>query len=396
MSAADADVIIVGAGPVGLVTALGLARAGVRVRVLEREPAIVDSPRAIVYHWTVLEGLDQLGMLDDVAARGFRKTDYAFRIHETGEMLRYSIELIADETPYAYNVHLGQHELAAVALEHLERLPAATVHWGAEVTAIEQDSDGVTVTSTSPTDGRALTHRAAWVIGSDGARSTVRKLVEVPFEGFTWPQRFVATNVEYDFDAHDFARATFNVDHIHGAVIAKINSDGLWRVTYAEDGVLDETTIADRADQQFAAIMPDDAPYRLDRIAPYRMHQRAASSFRVGRVLLAGDAAHATNPTGGLGLTGGLFDGFSLTPRLASVILEGSDDALLDDWARERRRIFLEITSPAASENKRIVYSEPDPERRRRDVEELRRALSDPATLRQRLKFTEQLRSAPV
>jgi 3-(3-hydroxy-phenyl)propionate hydroxylase len=399
VSAVDADVIIVGAGPVGLVTALGLAQAGVSVRVLEREPSIVDSPRAIVYHWTVLEGLAELGILDDVAARGFRKTDYAFRIHETGEMLRYSIDTIADETPYPYNVHLGQHELAAVALEHLERLPGTSVQWGAEVTAIEQDRDGVTVTTTlqtTPNAGTTPTHRASWVIGSDGARSTMRKLLGIPFEGFTWPQRFVATNVEYDFDCHDYARATFNVDHVHGAVIAKINNAGMWRVTYAEDGALDEATVADRAGDRLAAITPDDVPCRLDRIAPYRMHQRAASTFRDGRVLLAGDAAHATNPTGGLGLTGGLFDGFSLSSNLASVIRESADDALLDDWASERRRIFLEITSPAASENKRIIYSKPDAERRRQDIEDLRRALSDPVMLRERLKFTEKLRSTGV
>ncbi len=126
----DDGVLIAGAGPVGLITALGLAQAGVAVAVLEAEPAIVDSPRAMVYHWTVLEDLDRLGILADAERRGFRKDDYAFRVFETGEMVRYSIDLLAGETPYAYNVHLGQHELAAIALQHLERLPNATVRSG--------------------------------------------------------------------------------------------------------------------------------------------------------------------------------------------------------------------------------------------------------------------------
>jgi 3-(3-hydroxy-phenyl)propionate hydroxylase len=108
-------------------------------------------------------------------------------------------------------------------------------------------------------------------------------------------------------------------------------------------------------------------------------------------VLLVGDAAHATNPTGGLGLTTGLFDAFSLWPALSSVIVEGGDPAILDTWAIDRRRVFWELTSPAATENKRIIYSEPDPEQRRRDLEAIRAWTSDPGALRARLLFTARL-----
>jgi 3-(3-hydroxy-phenyl)propionate hydroxylase len=386
----DPEVIVVGAGPVGLLTALGLARAGVAVRVLDAQPAIEDSPRAIVYHWTVLEELERLGILDEVRARGISKTDYAYRVFETGEMIYYSIEILADETPYAYNVHLGQHELAAIALERLVRHGRAEVSWNAEVTGLRQDPGGVSV-STSGGE-----HRARWVIGCDGARSTVRKLLGIPFEGITWPERFVATNVFYDFQAHDYARANFLIHNVHGAVIVKIDHRDLWRVTYSEDGALPVETVGERIAAHYRALLPGSEGYELDRHQPYRMHQRAATRFRDGRVLLAGDAAHATNPTGGLGLTSGLFDSFALTGPLASVVLEGTDDAVLDRWADERRRIFVEIASPAASENKRVVYSEPDPDRRRADLEQIRRSLSNPDALRQRLKFTLALRSDPL
>lgn len=386
----DAQVVVVGAGPVGLLTALGLAQSGVTVRVLEAQPAIDDSPRAIVYHWTVLEDLARLGMLEEVKTRGICKTDYAYRVFETGEMLYYSIDILADETAYAYNVHLGQHELGGVALEHLGRHANARVAWSTEVQALSQNQTGVTLaTSTGEV-------RAQWVVACDGARSTVRKLLGIPFEGMTWPERFVATNVFYDFEAHDYARANFLIHHVHGAVIVKIDQRNLWRVTYSEDGGLPAGTAGERIAEHYRALLPGSDGFAVERHQPYRMHQRAATRFRLGRVLLAGDAAHATNPTGGLGLTSGLFDSFALTGPLASVVLEGTDDAVLDLWASDRRRIFVEIASPAASENKRVVYSEPDPGRRRADLEQIRRTLSDPDALRRRLKFTEQLRSHPL
>ena len=388
------SVLIAGAGPVGLITALGLARAGVEVTVLEAEPRIVESPRAAVYHWTVLEPFERLGILADLEARGLSKQDYAFRVFETGETIPYSIGAIADETPYAYNVHLGQHELAAIALEHLERLPGARVSFSARVTDLAHDRGGVTVAAATP-DGPLELH-AGWLIGADGGRSTVRRALGLSFEGFTWPERFVATNVRHDFDRHGYALATFQIDHVHGAVIVKLDDTGIWRCTYSEDASLPEETVSERLPGHFAVLLPGDQGYELASHAPYKMHQRAADRFRVGRVLLAGDAAHVTNPTGGLGLTSGLFDAFALCEALAAVLLDGADEAVLDAWAEERRRLFLELASPAASELKRLIFSEADPERRREDLEALRRWTSDRDLLRERLRFTAQLRSAPL
>jgi len=387
-------VLIAGAGPVGLITALGLARAGVDVTVLEAEPRIVESPRAAVYHWSVLEPLERLGILADVEARGLCKQDYEFRVFETGETIPYSIGALAGEEPYAYNVHLGQHELAAIALEHLERLPGARVSFDARVTDLARDRGGVTVAAATP-DG-PLELRADWLIGADGGRSTVRGALGLSFEGSTWPERFVATNVRHDFDRHGYALATFQIDPVHGAVIVKLDDTGLWRCTYSEDASLPEETVSERLPEHFAVLLPGGEGYELASHAPYKMHQRAAERFRVGRVLLAGDAAHVTNPTGGLGLTSGMFAAFALYEALAAVALENADEAVLDAWAEERRRLFLELASPAASELKRLIFSEADPERRREDVEAIKRWTSDPDLLRERLRFTAKLRSRPL
>jgi 2-polyprenyl-6-methoxyphenol hydroxylase-like FAD-dependent oxidoreductase len=106
------DVIIIGGGPVGFISALGLAQAGVRVTVIEAEPQIIDSPRAAVYFWSVLDGLERLGILEEAEASGVRKQDYTYLVRRTGERIVYSMQILKGRTPYPYNLHLGQHLLA--------------------------------------------------------------------------------------------------------------------------------------------------------------------------------------------------------------------------------------------------------------------------------------------
>jgi 3-(3-hydroxy-phenyl)propionate hydroxylase/6-hydroxy-3-succinoylpyridine 3-monooxygenase len=183
----------------------------------------------------------------------------------------------------------------------------------------------------------------------------VRKGLGLTFEGMTWPERFVATNVYHDFESAGYGLTTMVIDDEWGAVIVKIARDGLWRCTYMEDAGLPERTFLERVPDAYEHLLPGHGGYTLDRAAPYRMHQRCAESFRKGRVVLVGDAAHVTNPTGGLGLTGGLFDAFALWPTLAAVLLDGADPARLDRWAEDRRTTYLEKTSPQAMANKRLV-----------------------------------------
>ncbi|HSV46461.1 MAG TPA: FAD-dependent monooxygenase [Ramlibacter sp.] len=383
------SVLVVGAGPVGLLNALGLARQGVQVELLEGEPAIVDSPRAMVYHWSVLDGLKRLGVLDDAEQIGFRKQDYCYLVFKTNERIEWSLAPLAEHTAHPYNLHLGQNKLAEIVLAHLMKLPNFRVNWNTRVTGLAQDADGVTVLAESA--GQAREFRAGWLIGADGARSAVRQALDLPFEGMTWPERFVATNIRYDFERHGYARSTLMIDDQYGAIIAKIDETGLWRCTYCESAELPEDEVLQRMPEVFKVLLPGAKGLELVQHSPYRMHQRSAPRYRVGRVLLAGDAAHATNPTGGLGLTSGLFDTFVLCEALAAVIHGEADDEVLDRYSDERRRVFLEIASPQASENKRLIYHSNDAARLDQDLQRLRSMATSRDVLLERLLFTRRL-----
>ena len=387
----DADVIIVGAGPVGVLNALGLAQRGVRVLLMERFDDVVESPRACVYHWSVLEGLDTLGVLDDAIRLGFKKQDYQYYIYSTGERISWSMAPLAEVERFPFNVHLGQNVLAKIVLEKLKSFDNVRVVWNTTYVGVDQDENGVTVHAEGP-DG-PVDYTASWLLGADGAGSRVRSSVGLEFEGMTWPERFVATNVRFDFQSRGYAQATMQVDPVYGAIVAKIDETGLWRVTYMEDASLPEETVAERIPAFYERIMGPGAEYELEGFSPYKMHQRSAETYRVGRVLLAGDAAHATNPTGGLGLTGGLFDTYVLYPALSAVVKGEAGEEVLDRYAEERRRVFWDVVSPAASENKRFVYGSTDPERLERDLEGVRAMVKDPELLWQRLRFPDKLRT---
>jgi 2-polyprenyl-6-methoxyphenol hydroxylase-like FAD-dependent oxidoreductase len=288
---------------------------------------------------------------------------------------------------------LGQHRLAEIVLKHLLRVAGAEVRWGHRVTAVRPQDDSVDITIEA--EGGQKQIRASWLVGADGASSGVRQALGLTFDGVTWPEWFVATNVIYDFERYGYGRANFVVDPVHWAIIPKISEDGLWRLTYGEPGSLDRADLRTRLADKLAVLLPGGESVEPVAFSPYRVHNRCADTFRVGRVLLAGDAAHVNNPIGGLGLTNGILDAVALGNARVAAIKGTAGEEILDLYAEDRRRIFLEIVSPVSSENKRRL-AEGDPERRRADLARLERLSAEPALARDALLSTYQLVGTPI
>jgi 2-polyprenyl-6-methoxyphenol hydroxylase-like FAD-dependent oxidoreductase len=367
------DAIVVGAGPVGMLTALALAQAGARVTVLEKEPDIVDSPRAAVYFPSTLLVLDELGLLEELLAIGFTNRTFGTHIPEFGYTSVVTTEPV-EGIEYDYQLHAGQHDVARVAMEHARKL-GVEVLFEHEVRAFEDGADGVTLSAATPAGERIFSAR--WLIGADGARSTVRRLAGIEFEGHTWPERFVATNVKFDFSRLGYSQANFVCDPVNMAVIAQLDREGVWRCTYMEDSALPVESYEERIHRRYEWFMRGSKDYEIVSASPYMLHQRAAASLRQGHVLLAGDAAHATNPCGGLGLTSGVWTGMVLADALGAVLRGEEDESILDRYSDERRRVFWEVVSPAATENKRMLQ-ESDPEQRQKDLAAVRALSDDP------------------
>ncbi|MGW0179960.1 FAD-dependent oxidoreductase, partial [Nocardia sp. NPDC003345] len=162
-------VLVVGAGPVGVLNALGLARKGIPVVVVERSPAVVRAPRAVVYHWATLDGLDRLGVLEPAGREGFLKQDYCFWNWQTGERVQYGLSLLDGMVDHPYNLHLGQDRLVDVVLRIIadEKLPVE-VRWGRQVIGLQNYEDHAVV-SAECADGAIERFAAQWVLGADGA-----------------------------------------------------------------------------------------------------------------------------------------------------------------------------------------------------------------------------------
>jgi 3-(3-hydroxy-phenyl)propionate hydroxylase len=357
------DVLIVGAGPVGLATALSLAHQGVSVKVIEAEPGLTRDHRAGSFHPPTLEMLAPFGVTGAMHEIGMKVPRWQIRDRSEGVIVEWDLGLIADLTPYPYRFHLEQYKLTPILLEKLRAFPHASVEFGVRFEDAVQDGNSVLA------NGRL---KAGWLIGCDGGRSAVRRLIGTAFEGFTWPERFIVIGTRADFAPHGFTSNAYVADPREWAAV--FHMPGLWRLAFPVHPEEDEAAVLDpqAVEARMQRFVARPGHYEVSHTGIYRVHQRVAKEWRAGRILLAGDAAHLNNPLGAFGLNGGLHDAILLGDYLGKVCRGEADEALLDLYVRQRRTANIDFVQTQSIGNKRLL-EEADPRQRRKNFDNLRR-----------------------
>ena len=366
------NILVVGAGPVGAVAALACARLGHSVTLLEAQQRIDDEPRASTTQPPTLAILAELGLIEEYIRVGL--ISRTFQFWDRGTLTRiaeFDFERLRGETDFPFVVQTEQHKLAGMAIARLRGM-GHSVLMDHRMVGLEQSRDTVSVHCEN-----GAQFAADYVIGADGGRSTVRKLLDIEFEGYTWPERFLVITTRFDFAAAlGCCLRNYMADPDEWTNLFKVAGDdlkGRWRAVY--------NTRADETDEE--ALSDASVRARLSRIyVPegerdylhlnlYKVHQRVAKQFRKGRVFLCGDAAHVNNPIGGLGLNSGIHEAWDL----AHLLSEKDPD--LYAYERRRRPLNIEYVQEQTIANKKRL-EEREPAQRAKRFQELREMAADP------------------
>lgn len=345
------EVIIVGAGPTGLALGAELARQGVDALILDRLAEGRNTSRAAVVQARTLEVLDQLGVTERLLAVGLRVP--IFRVREHGRVLS-TISFCDLETRFPFTLMCPQDQTETILLERLREL-GGCVQRPCTVSRVAQDESRVEVEYTGLE--RTETVEAQWLVACNGAHSTVREQCSMAFEGGTYDEDFVLADVEMQWPLGREEVTLFSSGKWL-MVVAPLPSNRFRVVATTENASEIPST------EEVARLLAERGPggeafiHRLLWSSRFRVSHRLAQSFRNGRVLLAGDAAHVHSPAGGQGMNTGIQDAISLAETLPSV-LRGGDASALDDWAAKRKRIAKSIVRMTDRMTKLATLSSP-------------------------------------
>lgn len=378
-------VLIVGAGPVGMVVALGLSKKGIPVTVFDYEAGPVRDQRAASLHPSTLELLEPLGVTDLIIPRGLISTNYQYRDRVSGDLIaEFDLGTMSDELEFPFVLQYEQYKLTRDIAATYATSADFDVRYGHKVTGITTTEDGVSVTV--ETAEGVETHQGSYVVGADGGRSTVRKISGISFEGFTYPERFVKIATTFDFgEAHpEYSYRNYFSDPVEWCNLFKVKGEddkGLWRAIFptnvdeSDNDVLSTEGIETRMQKFF----PKKGHYDIVYANVYGVNQRVAKTFNKGRLVLAGDAAHVNNPIGGMGMNGGIHDAINLVDKLSRVLVNSDNDELLDLYSRQRRHAAVKYVQAQTIANKKMLEEKDEASRQKR-FDELRRIASSPDT----------------
>jgi len=342
------DVAVVGAGPVGLVGALTLAQAGLKVALLEKRGELNRKSKASTFHAPTLDILDRLGVYDAFAQQALHVTHLQYRTPEHGILGELSYDLLQGLTRFACRKHLEQSLLTPILLTALRAFPQVDCYFGAQYRRLEQTDAAVTLHygrhAVSSEEERL---HCRFVLAADGAHSAVRESLGIRFEGKTYPgfQLRLRTDNSILEQIPNLGPVTYLVGQSHSASFLHMPEN--WRVILrVPEGVSEDEALRDDwALQRLGALIPGFAlPNILDRDC-YGARMCAASSAYAGNVFIAGDALHLTNTRGGMNMNCGIHDGFTLA-RAMIAALKTDDRGLVVEAATRRERVAKDLLLP--------------------------------------------------
>ncbi|WP_129776215.1 FAD-dependent oxidoreductase [Peristeroidobacter soli] len=385
-TAPDRDrVIIAGAGPIGAVLAYALRQRDIPVLLVEALPAPEIDCRAASCHPPTVAMLEELGLLEAGLEQGLVSPVFNYLDRVTGQLVgRFDIEAMRDRPKHPYVLQWEQYKIVGTVLQRLATDAGAEIRMSTRVVAIEQDADKVEVTVTLP-DGSDEILSGRYLVGCDGGRSTIRKLADIEFDGFTWPERFLKIDTRFDFFGlrPELSNRNYFSDPDEWLNLFKArgaSGEGMWRAVSPTlpEQTDDELLSPDAVEARLQKFCPKPGRYEIATIALYKVHQRVAATFNRGRVLLAGDSAHVNNPVGGMGMNGGIHDAINLADKLQAIWFEGADpQPLLDRYTRQRRKAQVDYVQAQSIQNKQTL-GEKDPVERAKKLDGIRRQSADP------------------
>ncbi|MGH7821996.1 MAG: bifunctional 3-(3-hydroxy-phenyl)propionate/3-hydroxycinnamic acid hydroxylase, partial [Candidatus Binatia bacterium] len=327
-----ASVLVVGAGPTGLVLANLLGRAGVSTLLVERNAETVSEPRAVSIDDESLRTLQTIGLADAMRQHLLWSTGYNY-IAPSGRCFA-RIEPTTTEYGYPRRSNFHQPTLERILRQGLERFREVSVSFGHELESLRQDEDGVSARLVTP-GGDAVEARADWLVACDGARSTVRTLVGIGMVGSTYEQQWLIVDTANDTDGYRHSRFFCNPRR------PTVSVPGPGRTRRWEfmlrPGESAEEMLEPQAVRALLRPHRGDALAEIVRTAVYTFHARVAERWSERRIFVAGDAAHLTPPFAGQGMNIGIRDATNLAWKLAAVSRGAIGPRLLESYERERR-----------------------------------------------------------